>query len=592
MSRLYEAELPTNFHRRTLLFAPLALASGCAAPTKNVRVATVRRGKPWFRLLEYYDQHFDTVRNMLLLPFASPGYHSRIEGGSPVHPVRESFIYALALLQRGNPSDQERAAAILKAVLPLQDKTPGSPTCGVWPWLLEESLAEMDAPDLNWADFCGASAGHIVTRHSTQLPPPLLQNLKHSLKLAAQAIRRRDVKPGYTNIAIMGGGVCVVAGEQLQDNALLDYGRKRLESVVQFTQRTGGFNEYNSPPYAKVVIAECERTLQLAKDLRARTAAETIRFLAWETVARSFHLPTQQWAGPHSRNSRVRLRTSSVEFIRTRTGAAITPHPTMQNGPPRGYAVVAARRCPAHLLHHFQQPPTAPQQQRRTFQRDRSRQPMIQGVTWQDDVACLGSVNRSSFWTQRKPLIAYWRTDADPAVVFRVRFLHDGRDFASMGLNTQQLGPRVLAAIHSLTGQGDWHPSLDRPAKGVFSATDLRLRCELLGEDAQAKTISHNRFSLQAGSRKIVLHTPPASFAGAPVVWQPGQSESHAYVDAVFYAGEKRNFNFSAPLPVNCALGIELLHHKAEPATHAPQINRRAARWRTNGALLQVKQTP
>jgi hypothetical protein len=26
---------------------------------------------------------------------------------------------------------------------------------GIWPWLAEESLAEMAPPDWNWADFCG-----------------------------------------------------------------------------------------------------------------------------------------------------------------------------------------------------------------------------------------------------------------------------------------------------------------------------------------------------------------------------------------------------------------------------------------------------
>jgi len=541
--------------------------------------------------MKYYDGSFDSMQNMLHLPFASPGYHSRIPGGTLVHPVRESFIYALALLQRGSAADVARSTAVLQKLLPLQDRTASSATCGVWPWLLEEPLNEMDSPDMNWADFCGASVGHIITLHRTQLTAPLVAALRNSLRLAAEAIRRRNVKPGYTNIAIMGGGVCTVAGEQLKDNGLLYYGRQRLEAVVQYTQRTGGFNEYNSPPYSKVVIAECERTLQLAADLRARRAAEHLRCEAWKAAAASFHAPTQQWAGPHSRNSRLRLRRSSVEFIRQRTGAPLKPHPAMQAGEPRGYAVVAARRCPADLIHHYHVSVTRPRGIHRVFERNRAGEPVTHGVTWMDDTACLGSVNRSTFWTQRKPLVAYWRTAQDAAMAFRVRFLHDGRDFASMGIRTMQHGQRTISAVHPVAGQGDWHPSLDRPTNGVFSARDLRLRFELLGQQATAARLSAGRFSLGAGARRVILHAAPATFAASAISWQTGQQSEHAFIDAVCYQGPPQAFDYSQAFRITCVFGLELLNTAAKPATRPPQISRHAARWRVAGKRLEVPLT-
>jgi hypothetical protein len=162
-------------------------------------------------------------------------------------------------------------------VLRLQDTDPASETCGVWPWVLEEPLAEMESPDFNWADFCGAQLVQMLVQHCPQLPANLQGQMRDSLRLAANAIRRRDVGPGYTNIAIIGGSVCAASGELLKDEDLLLYGRARLQKVVEHTQQQGNFNEYNSPPYACVVLGECERTLQIVRDQETRAAAEALR---------------------------------------------------------------------------------------------------------------------------------------------------------------------------------------------------------------------------------------------------------------------------------------------------------------------------
>ena len=184
---------------------------------------------PLERLFDYYDARYDAEHNMLKVEFRSPGYHSRIESGAPVHPTRESLYYAIALLQRDEAGDAERAKQIVRAVLPLQETRTTVPEYGVWPWLLEEPLDQMDSVDLNWADFCGSAIAQILVDHADQLEPALRQEMKVALRHAANAIRKRDVQPGYTNIAILGAGVCAVAGELLDDRTLLEYGRQRLE---------------------------------------------------------------------------------------------------------------------------------------------------------------------------------------------------------------------------------------------------------------------------------------------------------------------------------------------------------------------------
>ena len=190
------------------IFAMLFLASLVYVFTASLKRPTAQRAE-LLTLLENYDRYYDSADQMLQWEFDSPGYHSQIRSGTLVHPTRESLIYALALLKRNGDSDNERAIAIVRRVLPLQDTSPTSRTYGVWPWLLEEPLDQMDAPDLNWADFCGIQIAHLLVKYRERFPEALSNQMQTSLRHAANAIRRRDVQPGYTNIAILGGSVCV-----------------------------------------------------------------------------------------------------------------------------------------------------------------------------------------------------------------------------------------------------------------------------------------------------------------------------------------------------------------------------------------------
>lgn len=510
--------------------------------------------------LDYYDVRYDADAGMLRVEFSTPGYHSALATGSPVHPTRESLIYALALLQRNGDGDAGRAAEIVRTVLDLQDTDAASDTCGVWPWVREEPIDEMEAPDLNWADFCGAQLMQMLVQHAAQLPRDLQDRMRESLRLAAREIRKRNVGPGYTNIAIIGGSVCAVCGELLDDDELLAYGRNRLQQVVEHTREQGSFNEYNSPPYACVSLGECERTLQLVRDPATREAAESLRCTTWEIMAGSFHAPTQQWAGPHSRTSRDRLRPRTVDFLSRRTGVVLHVHPSMvEEDMPTRYAVVQPLPCPRELVQHFRATDSVPRQIRQTFIRGQTPAETVIGTTWFAEDCCVGSVNQATFWTQRKPLIAYWRTDQDPAVVFRVRFLHDGRDFASMGIVTAQDGPRTLSLIRPVRGQGDWHPRLDRPTDGLFEATDLRLRCELRAVGVEGERLPGGRFVLAAGERRAVIHPLAGHFAGDDVIWELGSEKDHVYLDAVCYQGESRRFDFDSRLDVMLGMGIEFL---------------------------------
>jgi hypothetical protein len=240
--------------------------------------------------------------------------------------------------------------------------------------------------------------------------------MSKSLRHAAIAIRKRNVKPDYTNIAIMGGVVCAAAGELLDDTELLRYGRERLRDCVAHAEYHGNFNEYNSPTYTRVALNEAERALQLIQDHEAREAAEALRRVAWLTIAGSFHPGTGQWAGPHSRTYHDFLSTSLADYIERQTGAKIVRH-KLDDSKPTTVDAIQHLPCPADLRDRFNRLPSDPLEIRRTFNRKSNEEDSIVGTTWFTADACLGSVNRSMLWTQRRTLVGYWTIKKDRIAV-------------------------------------------------------------------------------------------------------------------------------------------------------------------------------
>lgn len=580
------------FPKRLLTLFLVVGCSGPAEPRRRPSVAALDS------LLAHYETQYDPAAQMLRTTLGSSGDHSQLPRGTVVHPTRESLIYAVALLERGGDENAVRAAKIIRRVVALQDTAPQSPTFGAWPWYAEEPLAEMAEPDLNWADFCGVLLAQMLARHADRLPSELRAPMKAALGRAARAVRRRDIGAAYTNIAIVGGSVCAAAGELTEDRGLLEYGRRRLEGVVRHAAHHG-ISEYNSPNYTRVAIAECERALQIIRDDATREAAESLRQTLWQMLAESFHPPTQQLAGPHSRASSDRLRPREIEFLTQRTGVPIRPHPeVVDDAGPDVYSVLAPVPCPSEFAVRFLGQPRLPREVRRTFHGGTSGSKPLIGTTWMDANASLGSVSHSGFWGQRRPLLAYWRTDRDPAAVFRLRFLRDGQDFASMGVRSAQSGQRVLCLLHSFTDRGDRHRTLDRPSDGVFQAVDFRARFELRARGAQIERLSDDRYALAAGGHRAVVHAPLGRFAGRDVKWQMGGGGDRVFLDAICYSGPRQAFDFSEPLEVRLTAAVELLQASAPVAVESPKLitgpgDAVAATWRVDErAPLRVWQAP
>ncbi len=512
----------------------------------------------------------DPVLNLLWSEQNAPAYLTRLAPGARVHLVVRSLDHALRRLAAHGPAAAAEAAAVIEAVLAHQDTDPASPTFGVFPWIHEEPMGAWANPDLNTADFAGAALGHLLKRHADLLPEETRERACAALRRSLAQIQRRDVSLGYTNIALMGAGVCVVAGELLADEAALAYGRDKLERLLLHARALDGFSEYNSPAYTPVALHECERILALAADPAARAAAEALRRVAWRVIATHFHPGTAQWAGPHSRTYQDHLGPAFAAYLSAQTGRPVLPRDSARAPIPPG--IVPALPCPSDLASAFA-PWRAGRRPHEVVQvfarRDLRPEDDVIGTTWMDADATLGSVNHDTLRDQRRALLAYWSTPTDQAVCLRARLLKNGRDWASGYLRTVQRGPRVLASFHLLTNQGDSYP-FDRPADGRFAVTDLRIRIQLSGRGVRHEPMSDGRRALAAGSRRVVLHPGPAFATGRELAWTPGGEGDAVWLDAIAYTGPERTTPVEDWGPFCVALGLELLADHEPAAAEAP----------------------
>jgi len=548
-----------------LLIFAAAIGLSATPQTKDGFANDVER-RGFLEALREKDADYDETEHMIRRPFSSPGYHTTLQGGW-VHPTRESLSYAVALLDSGEPQRLARAEAILRRLIALQDQNPESKTYGIWSWFLEEPLDKMSPPDWNWADFCGTQLLQVARDHMPRLPQDLQARVRESIVHAANSIKRRNVGPGYTNIAIMGTYVTLVAGEMFQVADLADYGKERLKRFYDSTVEQGSFAEYNSPTYTVVAITEITRMQQHVRDAEAQRLIGELNRLAWRHVARRFHAPTRQWAGPHSRCYSTMLGEKTLAFIQRATGGKARFVSELEAARSLDACRLAAK-CPDDLVRCFLDLPDA-RQERETFVKGGATRPDTIGTTWLHPECALGSVNLCDTWNQRRPLVAYFKT-GDGVGALRLRCLHDGYDYASGAFFSVQDKGNVLGGVAFATDGGDTHGSLDRVKNATIRAKDLRVRFELegdIGKVALPQSLDIRRpIRLELGSVAADVYVARAVFGDFPVAVESGRDSRSAWVDVVLYHGESRELNFRQIEKAAVAFRLVIM-----PAAQAPK---------------------
>jgi hypothetical protein len=538
---------------------------------------TAARRQAFLRALEKEDANYDASQQMLRTPFSSPGYHTTLTGGY-VHSTRGTLDYAVALLDSGDPDRRARAEAVLHRVIALQDQDPNSPTYGIWPWFLEEPLEKMSPPDWNWADFCGTQLLQVALDHMDRLPGDLQEQVKDSILHAARSIRRRNVGPGYTNIALMGTYVTLVAGEHFKVRDLADYGRQRLRRFYDYTREKGSFTEYNSPTYTMVAIEEISRMIRHVRDDEAQRLLQKLNDFAWHHVARRFHPPTRQWAGPHSRAYSTFLGPGTLAAIQRATDNNVRFLPESEV-----WESLDAHRLPLHCppeLYLYFTSLEQPRTEVEAFEINAPGEHDVIGTTYLHPDFTLASVNLGDLWNQRRPLLAYWNAQQGPAAL-RLRCLHDGYDYAGASLLTVQDQGEILGAVLFATDRGDTHISLDKIPNATLRARDLRVRLQLEGAVAGLKLPTLTRVErtdlyepvrFLCGPVETTFCLHDAAFADLHAVRETGRDADGAWVDLVLYHGREREFDFGTIKEAAVVFTLSMTPPVAAGGSAAPSV--------------------
>jgi hypothetical protein len=267
---------------------------------------------------------------------------------------------------------------------------------------------------------------------------------------------------------------------------------------------------------------------------------EDLYRMAWEQVARHFHVPTRQWAGPHSRCYRTLLDKEVLALIQRATDGRVdfgVNRPGLDDSR-------LPLPCPRDLESYFVTLPEA----RLEVQTFLKTNPPVVGSTFLDPLFTLGSVSRGDLWNQRRALLAYWGSAEQPAYL-HLRFLHDDYDFTAAQFFSTQRGGTLLAGVDLAIDGGDTHPSLDRIKNATIKARDLRLRFELGGAAAGAPVPTLKKLSAPVkvvfGDLTLEIAVPLARFSDQLPHWEISRAPGKTCLDVVLYQGAERSFDLN-----------------------------------------------
>jgi hypothetical protein len=207
---------------------------------------------------------------------------------------RDLFAYALVLCEaRQHP---ERLDKLFSLAEQMQDRDPKSRGFGNFSW----SWRGGKVMDYNAVDFSMRGGTLLWLKDRDLIPAPARERLEKLLEFSVQGCLRHEVKPSYSNIAIMNAGDLILLGEELGQPSVADEGYVRLDAMFRYTQKVG-IHEFNSPTYTGVDLDGLERIVTFCRRDSGRGEAEALLKLFWTDVALNWYPPAQKLAGAQSR---------------------------------------------------------------------------------------------------------------------------------------------------------------------------------------------------------------------------------------------------------------------------------------------------
>lgn len=502
-------------------------------------------------------------------------YHTKL-ADSDVHIISNSSAYASdAIISK---KDYELGQKVFKKVISLQDKDPESETYGLWPWYMEETLAEMDVPDYNMADFNAKEMIVSIFEEGENLDKDIKNEMLQSIECACVCIMKRNMGVQYTNVCLTDCFVTVSAGELCNNKKLIEYGRKKLKKFVYYTKGHGDISEYNSPTYSILAINDIGDLLKYINDEETLKYANEANDLLWKMLAEHFDYNTLQLNGPQDRAYSDFVGAEFLKTIAKGAGVDFTKHPKFDK-------YLSEEQKNAYLK-STRRSPQCPKEYIPIFKGEREykyiRRMTSNGfnypffdfakatVTYKGDGYAVGTQNRSEMWNQRRPILGYIYND-EKDISFRVKCYHDGFDFASGGFHSTQHKSNILASINFSENRGDTHVDIDKISDGLVSAEDLRITFEFTGDTQKIKYRKYGRM--------LILDINGVKMRINPFICEFGETEIKDSIDItdntfkyslILYSGERKTLKLCEPeraviaFTVECEANIEYTHPEYE----------------------------
>lgn len=476
-------------------------------------------------LLDKMERQYDPKKSMIYenrpewQPEQGGGYHSRHSG--IVHLTRETadFISLVYFLEdhRRMPLAEKSILALLK----IQDMGESSETYGLWPYLLEEDLQQMRAPDFNWANFISNQLAYVLKKRAHYLSEEVKQALIISLLAAAECTKRRNVAADYTNISFMSIVTLACAGEIGHMPQFLNAAKMRLEKAYEYNKFSGNFSEYNSPVYTLVAIEELTRLTFLVDDADCRRWAGELLFLAWQTILKHYDRMRYQLCPPHSRaySDFIANRDLEVMIYAATEGKYGDPGDGMST------FFKLPLRLPAELDHYLSQPQKICFIQdtfyRQNTIRDISEEmviipdadcPDLKAYSYISERYAMGAFEKTDLWAQRRTDMIYWGT-ADALKAIRLRCLATDSDYCSGMTYSAMYRNGILSTAGFAVDHGAFHYLLDKDKSGILKTQKLFFCFDMVGKEVEIRQ-SHNTFIVCDSETTIFIHIVKAVFDG------------------------------------------------------------------------------
>lgn len=448
-----------------------------------------------------------------------------------IHLIYDSLCYACCLFETGKA---EKAVEIVKKALLYQDRDKTSRTYGVFQYCVEEPLDIIPSPDINQADFCAKELIYIYLYYSKHFSDDDLMKIVGAVECACEEIMVRDVYFDYTNISIMSVYVLRMGGKITKRQDIYDFSKDKLKRLYEYNAKCGNFVEYNSPTYTGIAIEDVSRMLRDFRDEECVEIAKKLNYMLWRTVAVHFHRKTKQWAGPHGR-AYSDFTTRNLSFIKFATKGKIDLIADEDTELDPSWNELEFY-CPEEFYKYFTDD-IEPTVEKCICNADTEKFYIQEAYSLVEKEYTLSSFSFSDMWNQRRVVIGYFGNNK----CIKMKFLHDGFDYASAVLNSAQNMGHIAGVVNFCTDGGDTHMNLDT-GKRLF-VNDLRLRLEIIGCVPRVEVIGKNEFLIDCKEIKFYYKVPMCFFEGKEAYFELITRKDSAAIDFVFYNGVKKEFS-------------------------------------------------